>query len=134
VGKKMKWGIEAIKSYELNCNGLERFTFLGEEYQSTNWSYLSLSHLQNFLETSGLDRDMILELLPINFKGIVWNSLESADLEFLNTLTNPNRCLEILDRYNLMDSHKATYTPSMEYKLRWLKERWVKGYYVFANC
>nr|WP_255258307.1 hypothetical protein [Bacillus toyonensis] len=39
----MKWGIEAIKSYELNCNGLDRFTFLGEEYQSTNWSYLSLS-------------------------------------------------------------------------------------------
>ncbi|EEL37416.1 hypothetical protein bcere0020_51710 [Bacillus cereus Rock3-29] len=132
-GKKMKWGIEAIKSYELNCNGLDRFTFLGEEYQSTNWSYLSLSHLQNFLETSGLDRDMILELLPINFKGIVWKSLESEDLEFLNTLTNPNRCLEILDRYNLMDS-AATYTPSMEYKLRWLKERWVKGYYVFANC
>ncbi|PGE94631.1 hypothetical protein, partial [Bacillus toyonensis] len=109
------------------------FTFLGEEYQSTNWSYLSLSHLQNFLETSGLDRDMILELLPINFKGIVWNSLESEDLEFLNTLTNPNRCLEILNRYNLLDS-AAAYTPSMEYKLRWLKERWVKGYYIFANC
>ncbi|PGD66381.1 hypothetical protein COM36_30790, partial [Bacillus toyonensis] len=71
--------------------------------------YLSLSHLQNFLETSGLDRDMILELLPINFKGIVWNFLESEDLEFLNTLTNPNRCLEILDRYNLMDS-AAAYT------------------------
>ncbi|EJS68599.1 MULTISPECIES: hypothetical protein [Bacillus cereus group] len=129
----MKWGIEAIKSYELNCNDSERYTFLGEEYQSTNWSYLSLSYLQNFLETSGLDRDMILELLPINFKGIVWNSLESEDLEFLNALTNPKRCLEILDRYNLMDS-AATYTPSMEYKLRWLKERWVKGYYIFANC
>lgn len=132
-GKKMKWGIEAIKSYELNCNGLERFTFLGEEYQSTNWSYLSLSYLQNFLETSGVDRDMILELLPINFKGIVWNSLENENLEFLNALTTPKRCLEILDRYNLMDS-AATYTPSMEYKLRWLKERWRKGYYIFVNC
>ncbi|EJR57316.1 hypothetical protein IIO_04843 [Bacillus cereus VD115] len=129
----MKWGIEAIKSYELNCNGLERFTFLGEEYQSTNWSYLSLSYLQNFLETSGVDRDMILELLPINFKGIVWNSLENENLEFLNALTTPKRCLEILDRYNLMDS-AATYTPSMEYKLRWLKERWRKGYYIFVNC
>ncbi|MFY0128125.1 hypothetical protein P3K66_20735 [Bacillus cytotoxicus] len=66
----MKWGIEAIKNYELNCNDLDLYTFLEEEYQSTNWGYLSLSHLQNFLETSGLDRDMILELLPINFKGI----------------------------------------------------------------
>lgn len=59
----MKWGIEAIKNYELNCNDLDLYTFLEEEYQSTNWGYLSLSHLQNFLETSGLDRDMILELL-----------------------------------------------------------------------
>ncbi|HFO1034299.1 hypothetical protein OCD87_16155 [Bacillus paranthracis] len=41
----MKWGIEAIKNYELNCNDLDLYTFLEEEYQSTNWSYLSLSHL-----------------------------------------------------------------------------------------
>ncbi|MBE5096684.1 hypothetical protein COJ67_29550 [Bacillus thuringiensis] len=115
----MKWGTVAIKSDELNCNDLNRYTFLVGEYHSTNWSYLSLSYLENFLEESGLDRDMILELLPINFKGIVWMSLEKADLEFLYALTNPKRCFEILDRYNLMDS-AANYTPSMEYKLRWI--------------
>lgn len=129
----MKWGIEAIRGYELNGNDLNWYTFFGERYQSTNWSYLSLSYLQNFLETSGLNRDLILELLPINFKGIVLSSLEKEDLEFLFSLTDPKRCLEILTQYNLMDS-AANYTPNMEYKLRWLKERWVKGYYIFANC
>ncbi|MED0993541.1 hypothetical protein [Bacillus nitratireducens] len=129
----MKWGIEAIKHTE--CSGInsDKNLNLGEEYQSTSWTYLSLSYLQDFLESTGLSRDTILELLPINFKGIVWGFLENEDIKFIHTLTSPNRCLEILEEYKLMEV-AVTYEPNMEFKLRWLKDRWEKGYYVFANC
>lgn len=129
----MKWGIEAIRHTECSGTNSNRNLDLGEEYQSTSWTYLSLSYLQDFLESSGLNRDMILELLPINFKGIVWDFLENEDIKFIRTLTSPNRCLEILEEYKLMEV-AVTYEPNMEFKLRWLKDRWEKGYYVFANC
>ncbi|EJQ42080.1 hypothetical protein IEE_04243 [Bacillus cereus BAG5X1-1] len=74
-----------------------------------------------------------MELLPINFKGIVWGFLEDEDIKFIRTLPSPNRCLEILEEYKLMEV-AVTYEQNMEFKLRWLKERWEKGYYVFANC
>ncbi|MEH7459719.1 hypothetical protein V7183_21640 [Bacillus sp. JJ1127] len=129
----MKWGIEAIRNTELDRIDSYRNISFGEGYESTGWTYISLSYLQNFLETSGLSRDVIIELLPINFKGIIWSSLEDEDFEFICALTDPKRCLEILDIYNLIDA-AAAYTPNMEFKLRWLKERWEKGYYIFANC
>ncbi|MEX0135208.1 hypothetical protein MRBLBA71_001803 [Bacillus nitratireducens] len=129
----MKWGIEAIRHTECSGTNSDKNLNLGEEYQSTSWTYSSLSYLQDFLESSGLSGDTILELLPINFKGIVWGFLENEDIKFIHTLTSPNRCLEILEEYKLMEV-AVTYEPNMEFKLRWLKDRWEKGYYVFANC
>ncbi|KFM95229.1 hypothetical protein D0U04_27455 [Bacillus clarus] len=128
----MKWGIEAIKNTEVNGTDIYKNLNIGEGYQSTSWTYLSLSYLQDFFESSGLSRDTILELLPISFKGIIWNFLEDEDVEFIRALTNPKRCLEILEEFSLMEA-AVTYEPSMEFKLGWLKERWEKGYYVFAN-
>ncbi|ENQ3106220.1 hypothetical protein ACEOWJ_002228 [Bacillus cereus] len=129
----MKWGIEAIKNIEFNT--AENYTYIPfeDEYQSTMWTYLSLSYLQNFLESSGLSREDILELLPVSFKGVIWGSLETEDIDFIRRLTKPKRCLEIVEQFNLMES-AALYEPNLEYKLRWLKVRWQKGYYVFANC
>jgi len=129
----VKWGIEAIKNIEFNT--AENYTYIPfeDEYQSTMWTYLSLSYLQNFLESSGLSREDILELLPVSFKGVIWGSLETEDIDFIRRLTKPKRCLEIVEQFNLMES-AALYEPNLEYKLRWLKVRWQKGYYVFANC
>lgn len=129
----MKWGIEAIKNIEFNT--AENYTYIpfGDGYESTMWTYLSLSYLQNFLESLGLSREYILELLPVSFKGVIWGSLEAEDIDFIRRLTKPKKCLEIVEQFNLMES-VALYEPNLEYKLRWLKVRWLKGYYVFANC
>lgn len=128
----MKWGIEAIRNIEFN--GTEQYAILPHRngFQSAMWTHLSLSHLQNFLESSGLSREGVLELLPVNFKGIIWERLEEEDIDFIRRLTSPDRCLEILEKFNLIEE-AASYEPNMEYKLKWLKERWQKGFYVFAN-
>lgn len=65
----MKWGIEAIKNIEFNTAGNYTYIPFEDEYESTMWTYLSLSYLQNFLESSGLSREDILELLLASFKG-----------------------------------------------------------------
>lgn len=44
----MKWGIEAIRHTECSGTNSDRNLDLGEEYQSTSWTYLSLSYLQDF--------------------------------------------------------------------------------------
>jgi hypothetical protein len=83
--------------------------------------FLFLNFLKNFLELADSDRTTIFELLPANFKGVIWESLEIEDFNFINSITTPRRCLEIMKKYNLLE-RAALHKPDLLYKLNWLQK------------
>lgn len=119
-------------TYDINDNRNYSLKMLSN-YQKTLWTHLSFSTFHNFLESAGLDRNTIFELLPVNFKGVIWESLEVEDFNFINSITTPMRCLEIMKKYNLLEL-AALHKPDLLYKLTWLQKRWEKGCHIFVNC
>ncbi|MBJ8026294.1 hypothetical protein, partial [Bacillus cereus] len=82
--------------------------------------------MNNYLKKTNMDQEEIQELLSVSREGISFGSVTTRDMLFIHSLTSPNRCLELVETYKLLE-RTDEYDPNMKDELQWLKDRWEKG-------
>ncbi|PHD05848.1 hypothetical protein COF54_16450 [Bacillus toyonensis] len=129
----MQFSIDAIRNFLIHDMESYREMLLQEnDYDNMKWSYTTFIDMNNYLKKTNMDQEEIQELLSVSREGISFDSVTKRDMLFIHSLTSPNRCLELVETYKLMERTNE-YVPNMKKELQWLKDRWEKGFYIFVN-
>ncbi|MFJ8119965.1 hypothetical protein [Bacillus mycoides] len=129
----MHFSIDAIRNFLIQDMESYREMILQEnDYDNMKWSYTTFIDMNNYLKKTNMDQEEIQELLSVSREGISFGSVTTPDMLFIHSLTSPNRCLELVETYKLMERTNE-YFPNMKEELQWLKDQWEKGFYIFVN-
>ncbi|PFE12741.1 hypothetical protein [Bacillus cereus] len=129
----MHFSIDAIRNFLIQDMESYREMILQEnDYDNMKWSYTTFIDMNNYLKKTNMNQEEIQELLSVSRKGISFGSVTTRDMLFIHSLTSPNRCLELVETYKLMERTNE-YVPNMKDELQWLTDRWEKGFYIFVN-
>ncbi|MGX5575912.1 hypothetical protein [Bacillus toyonensis] len=129
----MQFSIDAIRNFSIQDMESYREMLLQEnDYDSMKWCYTTFIDMNNYLKKTNMNQEEIQELLSVSREGISFGSVTKRGMLFIHSLTNPRRCLELVETYKLMErTHE--HVPNMKAELQWLKDRWEKGFYIFVN-
>ncbi|MGU9546067.1 hypothetical protein [Bacillus cereus] len=129
----MHFSIDAIRNFLIqDMESYHEMILQENDYDNMKWSYTTFIDMNNYLKKTNMNQKEIQELLSLSRKGISFGSVTTRDMFFIHSLTSPNRCLELVETYKLMERTNE-YVPNMNEELQWLKDRWEKGFYIFVN-
>ena len=129
----MQFSINAIRNFFIqDMESYSEMLLQENDYDSMKWRYTTFIDMNNYLKKTNMNQEEIQELLSVSREGISFGSVTKRGMLFIHSLTSPNRCLELVETYKLMErTHE--YVPKMKDELQWLKDRWEKGFYIFVN-
>jgi hypothetical protein len=128
MGDIMGYSIQALRNFKVDRASC-KVIIDDNDIECTDWSHKEFRNFYDFLESAGLDTKSIFELLPVDFNNVSLRltGLEDKEMDFLDSLTHPNKCIQIINQYKLIELAEG-HTAKLY--LKWLKDLWEKGFFI----
>ncbi|EEL73201.1 hypothetical protein ACS2CL_19960 [Bacillus cereus group sp. BceL296] len=127
----MGYSIQALRNFNID-RASYKVIIDDNDIECTDWSHKEFRDFYDFLESAGLDTKSIFELLPIDYNNVSLRltELEDKDMDFLESLTHPNKCIQIINQYKLIELAEGHTAESY---LIWLRDLWTKGFFIILG-